>query len=714
MFSIKDFALHISGSWWLLVSLTALAAAIGYYYYKYSLSDISPLKKVFLRLIRFCVIFFILLLAFEPIAQFEYEDVIKPVHYIFWDRSKSNFEEARDEKYSILNSLHSELENSSNLKYNFYSFGDSVRNEENIFDTAFTKSSSTNFQHIFTHLKNENAKPSTVTILSDGIVNDGENPIYFAEGLNIPIYAVALGDTTTKVNAKLVDVIANNIMYAGQPSQIRVSAMLEGIETASSYIDFYEENKLITTSAVQLKNGKVTNVNFDFNPKTEGEIKLSFRLRGIESESNLEDNKKIVYVKILGSKMKVVLINGMPSFDQRFIKTALEKDTNIAVTNLTFLPNGNLLEGKDLKKVLDEADIIFLLNFPVKNTPSEVLQTVIKSINEKSLPFFFLLTLNIDTQKLKLFNTLLPITWRENILPSKEIQPHVNEQHLRNPILKFGSVDVEQLWNNLPVVYQSGWDVISKPESATLLSSKMNNIQLKTPLLVTRKLGKEKSILVNASDIWRWKMLAKKETESLFDNFFHNSIRWLSADEELKRINIRTTKNSYAQGEEVNFIGEVYDDNFNPIDDATINVKIKNQNGVVEELSMNSVGGGLYDGVVQPNNSGDYEFNAVVSVNSKSIGKVNGRFNVGEFDLELSNLKADIVLMHRLSEVTGGKFFYNNFDGLIEIISSNELNKEKIVERKEEVALWNNDWLLFIIIFLFGIEWFIRKREGLL
>lgn len=714
MFSIKDFSLLISGSWWLLLLFTAIVAVLGYYYYKNSLADLSPIKKFFLRIIRFAVIFLLLLLAFEPIADFEFENVIRPQHFIFLDRSKSLFAEDAETKKEMMTTFESRLSNSTNLEYEIFSFGDSVSSTGNNLDIKSSKSAVTNFEKIFSFLKKEKLTPSTITIISDGIINDGENPIYIAEKINIPIFTIGLGDTATQFNLKINDVVHNSVIYAGQPTTIRVSAVLEGKENTSTVLDFFEEDKLISTSSVDLKSNSLANINFEYTPKTGGEKKLSLRLREVSGEKNVEDNKKIIFIKALGSKTKITLLSGVPSFDQRYIKAALQKDTNNHVDVFSFLPNGEILEGNNLKKILDESEILFLINFPSNNCTNDVVQMVTKVISERSLPYFFLLTNNLDAQKLKLFGSTLPIIFRENISPTKNVQPLLNEQQIRNPILGLDNSRTGQLWNNLPVVYQSGWDVNGKPESTILLTTIINNIPLKTPMLITRKFAKEKSILINASDIWRWKMLANKQTEFLFDNFILNCAKWLNADEELQRINIRTNKKFYAQGEEVNFFGEVYDESFNPVNDAEIKIVLQLQGGKSEKFSLISSGNGYYETTFQPMNAGDYEFTGAIEVNGKNIGSSKGRFNVGEIDIEMLNLKTDVEFLNLLADKTGGKFFFNNFEGVFEILESNIHNKEKIIREKKEIAVWNYDWILFLIILLFGIEWFIRKREGLL
>jgi len=43
---------------------------------------------------------------------------------------------------------------------------------------------------------------------------------------------------------------------------------------------------------------------------------------------------------------------------------------------------------------------------------------------------------------------------------------------------------------------------------------------------------------------------------------------------------------------------------------------------------------------------------------------------------------------------------------------NNKSSKEKIDTK--EYSLWSNEFLMIAIILLFGIEWFVRKREGML
>ena len=75
----------------------------------------------------------------------------------------------------------------------------------------------------------------------------------------------------------------------------------------------------------------------------------------------------------------------------------------------------------------------------------------------------------------------------------------------------------------------------------------------------------------------------------------------------------------------------------------------------------------------------------------------------------------NVDLLKRLAYSAKGDFYFvDNYSGLkskIEKIISSE-SKDKV--SVSEVNLWSNKWIMIIIICLFAIEWFIRKRAGML
>ncbi|MBA4251111.1 MAG: hypothetical protein C0425_06435 [Chlorobiaceae bacterium] len=78
-------------------------------------------------------------------------------------------------------------------------------------------------------------------------------------------------------------------------------------------------------------------------------------------------------------------------------------------------------------------------------------------------------------------------------------------------------------------------------------------------------------------------------------------------------------------------------------------------------------------------------------------------------------LQQQIEMMKQLANLADGKFFYNDqYSEIFEIVKS--LNQKGVKEKIEmkEIYLSRNEWILFFIILFFSLEWFLRKREGML
>ena len=199
----------------------------------------------------------------------------------------------------------------------------------------------------------------------------------------------------------------------------------------------------------------------------------------------------------------------------------------------------------------------------------------------------------------------------------------------------------------------------------------------------------------------------------MFDRFIHNSVKWLNTSEEQKQVTIKTTKKIYSAGEPVEFTAQVYDQTFNPVSDAEVKIDINQIKG--SEILLNSLGSGLYEGTFQVPNTGDYNFSGTASSGGKKIGTDKGSFNVGEIDIEMMNPRMDYEFLSALANSTNGKFFYApDYGNLFNILKN--LTKKSVTEKikTSEINLWSNEWLMALVILLLGIEWFLRKRAGML
>jgi hypothetical protein len=241
-------------------------------------------------------------------------------------------------------------------------------------------------------------------------------------------------------------------------------------------------------------------------------------------------------------------------------------------------------------------------------------------------------------------------------------------------------------------------------------------------MIITREMQNSRSVAVLGYGLYRWKLMgyarevAKGNTNAidLYTTFISNIIRWLSISDVEKQISIKTNKKFYSGAEEINFIGQIYDNSLNPIDNAEVYVHLRG-NQFNKYITLTSKGNGVYAYSLPPIPASDYRFTADVYSNGNLLGKDENRFTVEATNFELSDLQMNKNLLMKISEQTGGKFYTaNNVKNLFNDIYKLNNFKPQTKIYRAEYTLWDKIWLLIPAILLFSIEWYLRKRSSML
>lgn len=682
------------------------------YVYKFTLPPVSKFKRFFLITLRSAGIVLLLFIFFEPVVTITQKIIQTPTNLFYIDNSRSIKIEDKTNRLATIKNLIEEIK-SSNLKGDnkFYSFGSSIKrlSKDSLSFLKFDEPS-TDFSEIFKNINQTKDNISSVIVISDGVITQGSTPIYTAQKLDIPVFTVGIGDSTKRNDVEIKNVLHNDFIYAETPTTIIATILNKGFADKSSIVTLLENNKIIEQKNLTLDKSGVNTVSFDYTPQTSGEKKLSIKAENLEGEASYQNNQRVFYINVLSNKTNVLIISGSPSTDFTFIKNSLSEDKNLKVNSLVQINAGNFLE-QNVNQKLDSASVIFLIGFPTNTTSDEFYNRLINKLEKHNTPLFLILNADVSVNKLEKIKFDLPFNVQKIENNYMSVQPDISANESTNPLIEGNSLSE---WNNLPPVNQPFTILTVNPESKILSKVRLGSVPRNNPLIITRNFGSKRSIAIIAKDIWRWKLQTANKSLSLFDRFIINSTRWLNAPEDNKRVKIYTLKKFYSGGEPIEFAAQVYDESFNSVNNAEVKVEI---NGIdlKNTLTLNSVGNGLYEGSISLNKNGDYTFNGSANLDGQTIGSDNGNFNIGDIDIELTDSRMNYELLNNLANQTHGKYFPpKDINSLIQQI--NELNlkssKEKLLT--SEIRLWSDEWLLIIVIMLFSVEWFLRKRSGML
>ncbi|MBM4166503.1 MAG: VWA domain-containing protein [Ignavibacteria bacterium] len=717
----STFHLSTSGNIFLLIAFVLVAIAGAFIFYRFTLPPVPNSKRIFLATLRSLALSLLLLLLFEPILSLVKTFQQEPTIAILLDNSLSMTlpNGAKQRKDLVIEKFSEEnlKKISSKLSPKLFSFEQKAKQLRAI-DSMQFNGELTNIAQSLSDVKKEMLSQNTQAILlvSDGNVTEGVNPIYEAEELGVPIFTVGLGDTVEQKDILVSKLITNNVAYAETKLPIDVSIRNVGFDNHNVQVSLLEDGKQIEQKIVSLKKEqREIPLSFSVELKNEGVKKFSVNVSSLKDELTTSNNTQTVFVNVLKSKTPIVLFAGTPTPDVAAIRQLLNEDGHFSLHTFVQKKQNEFYEGIVSQKTLDSAECFVFVNFPSSATSSQTIQQLAELFQRKQSSLFFIGGKNVDYNKLKQFQNFLPFGWNSVSASELEIFCEVENQSLSNVLLNASGTITVSTWNQLPPLYKTQTIVEAKADADVLAYSRLQTISLNEPLLLARSLNRQRTVAFVGYGMYRWRLMSggNSSVQNFLPTFFTNAIRWLISNENDKPIRVAPTKQIFSGTEPVEFSGIVSNEQLQPLDYANIEITTTKEN-FSRSFVLQNIGSGKYNGTLDDLEAGDYSYSAKIKRGDIEIGKDGGKFSVGSLTVEFLKTTMDKQLLEQLAYKTGGEFATSeNYNALLEkILSRNFEPKEKI--QHSEIELWHWQYILYGIIFLLAMEWFVRRRSGML
>jgi len=722
---MNSYTLNINGSSTLL-AIIGLVLFIGtIIIYRRVVPEISFSQKTGLVLLRTAALFMLVLFLFEPVWTMISGKKINPICRTYLDNSISmSLSDAAGSRETIYNNVLTNI-NTKMLKnkFVFYKFGESVT-EHNLANKLSLKDASTNLSEPMRKMRRNLYEDNVCASLfiTDGCFNTGENPIYEAMKFNRPIYIIGIGDTAAPKDASVKSVLTNDVVYKETPIPVNANISISGFAADSLSAYLYEDGKQIAKQNISFtpENNNYSLV-FEYEPKTSGNKKLTVKIPTLKGEITDKNNSKSVFIKVLEDRQKISLFAGAPSPDISFINSVIRHDKGVQLKEY-IQKSADQFYTIPTKESIAESEIIVMVDFPNKYTPDGVLKNI-ANLLDKGVPILFFAGYNTDYQKLQLLIDYLPFNTLRTTHKEYMASPDANSYSLNSPIMRINDNESDiNLWNSLPPVYKTETFVRVKPESDFVLGVKVNKISISEPLILTRNFEGRKSVAVMAYGIFRWKLMGQgdqtakgvKDSPDIFSIFLSNSLKWLSTDNRTKTFVCKTSKPQYSLSEPIVFNAQLYDAAFTPIDKGEVFVRIYN-NEFDQNLNLTALGNGRYSAQIEGLKRGDYKFSAIAKNERLLIAKDNGIFSVGDVSPEYDDLRMNKSLLKEIAKRSGGKYYdASSAEKAISDIIENKNFVPYGITLRQEMHIWEKWYFLVLSIVFFTLEWFLRKRYGLL
>ncbi|HRR07632.1 MAG TPA: hypothetical protein PLO56_02975 [Rhodothermales bacterium] len=699
---------------WVLIPALLVAAALTWWTYGRSRPVLPLPKRLLLSALRFLTLAIVLVLLFEPILRMIRELPKRPVVAFLVDTSKSVGLREKELRSALQKLNWRELD--ATIKV--YTFDSAtkpqvleklpqtpLRGERTDFSTALVK--------IREELGDDNL--GGVVILSDGQYNTGRNPIFLAERFPVPIHTVVVGDSTRSRDVQIRKAITNEFAYLNTLVPVQVGVRNDGYDGQTATITLTDNGRMVGSTTVKLVAGQEVTSEVSFQPSQSGLRRLTASVTRFDGELTHENNQTTVAVQVMDNKLRVLLLGGAPSPDLSALQQVLLSDPNLEVSQLVQKAPGQYYFG-GFPDNFSSYDLLILHGYPGPGTSAAEVQKVANAAREGK-PLFFFLSQQTNLGLLRDgLGEVLPA--KPSVVRNTHIESFFSPSAggAVHPVLEMETPKTD-LWKQLPPLLfnQSRWELA--PEARILASPQINGVVLPDPLLAVRSRGKIRSATLLGAGIFRWRSLPEDldALKEFLPNLTLNSLRWVTSRQDDKPVRVRSTRTLYGSGEAVQFSGQVFDESLNPIDRALVQLTILGPDGDEIPLTLGGLGSGRYFGDAGTLPPGSYTYRATAKLGEQTLGSDAGAFAVGALSLEFQETAANAGLMRGLAQRSNGLFSHAKDAGSF-IQRLKESGKIKPTFSKQETDLepWTLWWLLLTLVSLLSVEWFLRKRNGLL
>ena len=729
MIGSVSWSLSIQGSPFLLAGMLLLSLILTIWLYWKTYPPLSKSLRIFLGVLRGAALLLIILLLFHPVLHMIRHFVEKPDIAVLIDTSRSmsikdgNQIRSDMEKSILKNNIFKQLSGTYRLHY--YSFSVHANPIRHLtIDSLKFVGDGTNISQALQDVRKNllNRYFSGVILLSDGIYNVGENPVYLAQNYDVPIYAIGIGDTAEKKDVLIARILTNKIVYAKNKVPVDVVVTHYGFEGQKIMVFLKQGGRVLNSKPLALgPSNQEEVVHLFFTPLRAGFQKYEVSISGLKSEFTRVNNRRSFYVKVLKSKLRVLILAGGPSPDVKFVRRILDSDRNMDITILAQRRGGGYYIVPRTRKWLNVPfDAFVLIGFPRWKIGTDLRNFLQEKLIASRHSLLFIEGENLQSDGLRYLQPVLPFKVDQTPRQLREVYLQLTLAGETEDIMRAGD-NLESsvsLWQDLPPVDTYLQNFSPLPGSRVLAvvdpaKSKLPpSSQFKKPLILLRNVGKEKTVALMFENVWRWDLMmwGIGKNNDVLQKFLTRTVRWLATRMENKPVQLKTDRQIYRSGEEAVFLGQVYDKAFKPVDGADFKVMVKSGKDTLRFL-LDNIGNGKYEGKFPIPAAGTYVYKGTAFLNDLKLGEAAGKFSAGEFQIEFLQTRMNEKLLRQISASTSGKFYRPEDVSRLKRdmkFQSRELSSEN------EYSLWNIWLLLAVIILLFAIEWSIRRRKGLL
>ncbi len=556
-----------------------------------------------------------------------------------------------------------------------------------------------------------------------------------ARAARLPISTLSLGAGGLR-DLAIERVLADDFAFVRSPVKVTAVLRASGMGPLQTPVLLKRDGRVeVTGTASFPEGGGRAEVNFDFTPDRTGAFVYTVEVP-LQAGEAIETNNALSFaLKVIRDRVRVLLVVGRPSWDERFLRSLLKQDPNVDLVSFFILRSA----ADDPKTRAD--DELSLIPFPVREIFHEQIATfdlvILQNFSHEDRAYQVGDYLSSIRDYVQNGGALVMVggdqsfgeghyerTVLQSVLPVEptgapiQVEPfhaRLTAEGRRHPVslLAPSPEATEQIVRDLPEL-----------EGIQMLRAKAGSVVLfehpfaasggaNAPLVVLGEAGRGRTMAIATDSLWKWAFGAAPQGAGArnYDRFWANAIRWLVRDPDLTPVKLAMEQSAVEPGEPLSVQLSARRADFGPAAgaEATVELVRVGDGSVVasKRATIDAEGGAVVELI--PPEAGAFKVVAKVRAGEVLLGEAEAAAAARALGLELADATPRPELLAALAKATGGAH-WNNPEriGVLPLVDPETVE----VGRHKDIPLWDRWYWLGLFAAAIGAEWFLRRRWG--
>lgn len=590
-----------------------------------------------------------------------------------------------------------------------------------------------------------------MVLLTDGISTSGLDPVEVAAGLGAPVFTVAVGgaaresglfcdigisrapgELETVVNTRApvrVEVAHRGLArFADEQRTIGVR-LLEGDDTL-------DEKRLVLPA-----DDGSTPLELEYMPRRTGLQMLQVELTALPGEVVKENNRRVFVAQVTDPRIRVLVVEGVPRTEYRFLRRVLESDPNIELTAAVKLAKGRFLvqgaqPGVDMSRGLPgrfedyrSFDVVVLGDIGREEFSGVQIEHLKRFVDGGGglLALGGYRAFGAGGFADSALADILPVRIggiRDGHV-EEAFAPVLTSNGELHPVLEGCAALFQGTPRRLTLDGANRVGPLKPGAQALLVHPDLSVEGRPMPVLAAQNYGQGRTIAIAADTTWKWQFEVEGlGADSTYYRFWRQAARWLAArgagqafDDE--PVTAWSPRARYGAAEPAVLKARVQEPGGRPTGTARVSATVygpqqqaphEPEEAASVDLLAVPLAPGQYQAEWQPGSPGLHTVVVTARDAAGEIGSAEFQFVVGEPTSEFTRVDVAEEVLQRVTTRSGGA--YHTLATAARI--PQEIDRRRtLVVRRREVNLSNTPYLFALLLALLATEWVLRKRRDL-